>query len=150
MYNLINKYVCEFSHMTKERDKNNQLVKIYSTLLGYYSALKDFDIFNLLDREEVISDLASRLKSILKMDAESSLLNGSGSRQENMLHNINELFKSVDKKDSDTIFSAITEFLVGYDYYTEYHGKIYPIFNRFGIGSKKEKKLLELRNKLES
>ena len=110
MYKMLKMKIDNLDKIDLE-EKKKEIIKIYSILLGYYSASIDKNIFNNNDNKNIIIEIDARIVSLLNLDR--SLISGEGTLKDNI-----NLIVS-DRSKIKELSIVIVAFFNGYDYVKE-------------------------------
>lgn len=146
MYKMLKMKIDNLDKIDLE-EKKKEIVKIYSVLLGYYSASIDKNIFNNSDNKNIIIEIDARIVSLLNLDR--SLISGDGTIKDNIINNINLIV--LDRSKIKKLSTVIIAFFNGYDYVKEIKNiKNKSIFDYvFNKEKNKEDKILNLKKKMD-
>lgn len=146
MYKMLKMKIDNLDKIDLE-EKKKEIIKIYSILLGYYSASIDKNIFNNNDNKNIIIEIDARIVSLLNLDR--SLISGEGTLKDNIINNINLIV--LDRSKIKELSIVIVAFFNGYDYVKEIKNiKNKSIFDYvFNKEKNKEDKILNLKKKMD-
>ena len=146
MYKMLKMKIDNLDKIDLEEQKK-EIIKIYSILLGYYSASIDKNIFNNNDNKNIIIEIDARIVSLLNLDR--SLISGEGTLKDNIINNINLIVS--DRSKIKELSIVIVAFFNGYDYVKEIKNiRNKSIFDYvFNKEKNKEDKILNLKKKMD-
>lgn len=146
MYKMLKMKIDNLDKIDLE-EKKKEIIKIYSILLGYYSASIDKNIFNNNDNKNIIIEIDARIVSLLNLDR--SLISGEGTLKDNIINNINLIV--LDRSKIKELSIVIVAFFNGYDYVKEIKNiRNKSIFDYvFNKEKNKEDKILNLKKKMD-
>ncbi len=146
MYKMLKMKIDNLDKIDLE-EKKKEIIKIYSILLGYYSASIDKNIFNNNDNKNIIIEIDARIVSLLNLDR--SLISGEGTLKDNIINNINLIVS--DRSKIKELSIVIVAFFNGYDYVKEIKNiRNKSIFDYvFNKEKNKEDKILNLKKKMD-
>ena len=128
-----------------EEIKNLKL-EIYSMLLGYYSAQKDKDIFNLVNNDELLLNLENKINNIFGKNIKIVSLNN-GNIRENFKR---KMFKS-DCEQQIEYQSIFKNFIYGYSFYENYKNENDSILDYLmGKYKRLENKFIKIQHKVDT